>query len=51
MAASLLNGTFVAPRARERIHREPSLKSLGRPSDGGGVPGKPAPEQEFVLEL
>ncbi|CAM9688359.1 unnamed protein product [Ectocarpus sp. 12 AP-2014] len=51
MAVSLLNNTYVAPRARERLHREPSLSSFGGSSRAGGALGQPSTDQEFVLEL
>ncbi|CAN0245551.1 unnamed protein product [Pylaiella littoralis] len=51
MAVSVLNGTFAAPRARERLHREASLSSVGGARRAGGATGKASPDQEFVLEL
>eukprot|EP00752_Nemacystus_decipiens_P005779 g5228.t1 len=50
-AMSLLNGTYAAPRARERVHREASLSSFGGTVTAGGATGDPSPDQEFVLEL
>eukprot|EP00903_Cladosiphon_okamuranus_P011298 g10653.t1 len=56
VAMSLLNGTYVAPRARERLHREASLSSFGgtargvisrlacmRESSGEVLPAGPGP--------
>ncbi|CAM9342001.1 unnamed protein product [Ectocarpus sp. 6 AP-2014] len=51
IAVSLLNNTYVAPRARERLHREPSLSSFGGSTRAGGALGQPSTDQEFVLEL
>ncbi|CAB1111380.1 unnamed protein product [Ectocarpus sp. CCAP 1310/34] len=51
MAVSLLNNTYVAPRAQERLHREPSLSSFGGSTRAGGALGHPSTDQEFVLEL
>ncbi|CAM9463413.1 unnamed protein product [Scytosiphon promiscuus] len=45
MAMSLLNGTYVAPRARERLHREASLSSFGGVTGSGAATGEP------ILEL
>ncbi|CAM9292881.1 unnamed protein product [Ascophyllum nodosum] len=53
MATSLLNGTYVTPPARERLHRQASLSSSRNALISGSVgeQGKRSAGQDLVLEL